>query len=135
MKSNFRKAIVSGTFVCAFGMQLTCLAQSTTSSLDKKPALQGALGATLVQRESVEIAALEAPAKGPAAPASEVAASSTSTEPAGATAPATSSSSATAATPSASLPLKNEAVIKELVEVKKQFAQIEAEMKARMAKL
>jgi len=135
MKSNFRKAIVSGTFVCAFGMQLTCLAQSTTSSLDKKPALQGALGATPVQRESVEIAALEAPAKGPAAPASEVAASSTSTEPAGATAPATSSSSATAATPSASLPLKNEAVIKELVEVKKQFAQIEAEMKARMAKL
>ena len=135
MKSNFRKAIVSGTFVCAFGMQLTCLAQSTTSSLDKKPALQGALSATPVQRESVEIAALEAPAKGPAAPASEVAASSTSTEPAGATAPATSSSSATAATPSASLPLKNEAVIKELVEVKKQFAQIEAEMKARMAKL
>jgi hypothetical protein len=135
MKSNFRTAIISGTVICAFGVQLTCHAQSTTVSLDKKLAQQGAESAAPVQRDSIEIAALEAPVKNPAAPASDTTASSTSGEATGTTGGATTAGSPTAATPSGSIPLKNEAVIKELVEVKKQFAQMEAEMKARMAKL
>jgi hypothetical protein len=135
MKSNFRTAIISGTVICAFGLQLTCHAQSTTVSLDKKLAQQGAESAAPVQRDSVEIAALEAPVKSPAAPASDTTASPTSGEATGTTSGATTAGSPTAATPSGSIPLKNEAVIKELVEVKKQFAQMEAEMKARMAKL
>jgi hypothetical protein len=135
MKSNFRTAIISGTVICAFGVQLTCHAQSTTVSLDKKLAQQGAESAAPVQRDSIEIAALEAPVKSPAAPASDTAASSTSAEATAAPGVATTAGSPTAATPSGSIPLKNDAVIKELVEVKKQFAQMEAEMKARMAKL
>ena len=135
MKSNFRTAIISGTVICAFGVQLTCHAQSTTVSLDKKLAQQGAESAAPVQRDSIEIAALEAPVKNPAALASDNTASSTSGEATGTTGGATTAGLPTAATPSGSIPLKNEAVIKELVEVKKQFAQMEAEMKARMAKL
>ena len=135
MKSNFRTAIISGTLICAFGVQLTCHAQSTTVSLDKKLAQQGAESAAPVQRDSIEIAALEAPVKNPAALASDNTASSTSGEATGTTGGATTAGLPTAATPSGSIPLKNDAVIKELVEVKKQFAQMEAEMKARMAKL
>jgi hypothetical protein len=135
MKSNFRTAIISGTVICAFGVQLTCHAQSTTVSLDKKLAQQGAESAAPVQRDSIEIAALEAPVKNPAALASDNTASSTSGEATGTTGGATTAGLPTAATPSGSIPLKNDAVIKELVEVKKQFAQMEAEMKARMAKL
>ena len=135
MKSNFRTAIISGTVICAFGVQLTCHAQSTTVSLDKKLAQQGAESAAPVQRDSIEIAALEAPVKSPAALASDTTTSSTSAEATAAPGVATTAGSPTAATPSGSIPLKNEAVIKELVEVKKQFAQMEAEMKARMAKL
>ena len=135
MKSNFRTAIISGTVICAFGLQLTCHAQSTTVSLDKKLAQQGAESAAPVQRDSIEIAALEAPVKNPAALASDNTASSTSGEATGTTGGATTAGLPTAATPSGSIPLKNDAVIKELVEVKKQFAQMEAEMKARMAKL
>ena len=62
-----------------------------------------------------------------------------------ASAPATSASKASeaaksvdtgAATPgSANVPLKNEAVIKEIAEIKKQFAQMQDEMKARISKL
>ena len=135
MKSNFRTAIISGTVICAFGVQLTCHAQSTTVSLDKKLAQQGAESAAPVQRDSIEIAALEAPVKSPAALASDTTTSSTSAEATAAPGVATTAGSPAAATPSGSIPLKNEAVIKELVEVKKQFAQMEAEMKARMAKL
>lgn len=135
MKSNFRTAIISGTVICAFGVQLTCHAQSTTVSLDKKLAQQGAESAAPVQRDSIEIAALEAPVKSPAALASDTTTSSTSAEATAAPGVATTAGSPTAATPSGSIPLKNDAVIKELVEVKKQFAQMEAEMKARMAKL
>ena len=135
MKSNFRTAIISGTVICAFGVQLTCHAQSTTVSLDKKLAQQGAESAAPVQRDSIEIAALEAPVKSPAALASDTTTSSTSAEATAAPGVATTAGSPMAATPSGSIPLKNDAVIKELVEVKKQFAQMEAEMKARMAKL
>jgi hypothetical protein len=48
----------------------------------------------------------------------------------------TPGSSATPATPaSVTVPLKNEAVIKEIAEIKKQFEQMQDEMKARIAKL
>ena len=131
MKNSFRKAIISGTVICVFGVQLTCHAQNASSSTDNKstPAVSA------VQAQSADEPALEAPAVGsgvaasdPTTPATPVATPATGTV-------ATAASSTTAPGSSASVPLKNEAVIKELVEVKKQFAQMEAEMKARMARL
>ena len=133
MKSNTRKAVLLGTVICALGMQLTCQAQSATSSLDKKPAPQAVAKAAPVQTALVNFAALEAPVTGPGAPASEGVDPAAPVATPGTAVPATTST--TAALPSVTVPLKNEAVIKELVEVKKQFAQMEAEMKARMAKL
>jgi len=91
--------------------------------------------ANAVQPQTVDVAALEAPATGPGTPASDAVAPVTpGAAPATGTAAATTNST-TAPASSVSVPLKNEAVIKELVEVKKQFAQMEAEMKARMARL
>jgi hypothetical protein len=127
MKSNFRTAIISGTVICAFGLQLTCQAQNASSSVDKKTTPQP--GAKAAQAQTIDVAALEAPATGPGVPATDAVA------PATPVAASTAGTSATASTSSVSIPLKNEAVVKELVEVKKQFAQMEAEMKARMAKL
>jgi len=115
-------------------MQLTCQAQSATSTLDKKRAQTTTANSAQVETALVEMAALEGPVTGPASPTSKDAASATAVETAG-SATTSVANSTTAATPTVTVPLKNEAVIKELVEVKKQFAQMEAEMKARMERL
>src|SRR5579863_4797156 len=131
MNINFRMAIISGTVICVLSMQPTCQAQSTTSGNNKTPVPQAAKNAAPVQTALVDFPVLEAPVTGTGAPSSDgVDPSSPATS-----AAATTSSSPAPAVTSVTLPLKNEAVVKELVEVKKQFAQMEAEMKARMAKL
>jgi hypothetical protein len=138
MKSNFRTAIVLGVAICGFAVQLTCQAQSAPSSPDKKPAQQTSANVTPVPANAfVEIAALEAPAAGPGSPASEAAspAAAATPDPAAAT-PA--SSSAVPAPASVTVPVKNDAVIKELGDMKKQFdemTQMQALIKARMARL
>jgi hypothetical protein len=133
MKSNFRTAILSGTVICAFGLQLTCQAQNASSSVDKKTTPQA--GAKAAQAQTIDVAALEAPATGPGVPATDAVAPATPVAAPTTAEAATASNSTAASTSSVSIPLKNDAVVKELVEVKKQFAQMEAEMKARMAKL
>jgi Putative beta-barrel porin-2, OmpL-like. bbp2 len=77
-----------------------------------------------VEAESAK-AATEA--TGPAAASTAATAGTAATKP---------DSNATPATPaSVTVPIKNDAVIKEIAEIKKQFAQMQDEMKARIAKL
>jgi hypothetical protein len=131
MRSNFWTAILSGTVICVFGLQLTCQAQNAPSSDDKKTTPQTGIDIS----QTVEVAGLEASATGAGVPVTDAVA------PAGPVTASTAGAAATASNPTApstssvSIPLKNEAVVKELVEVKKQFAEMEAEMKARMARL
>ena len=127
MKSNFRTAIISGVAICGFAVQLTCQAQSAAPSPYNKPAQQSTGNAAPVQMAAVEFPASEAPGTG----ASEAAAAVAAT-------PATDGAAATAAPASVTIPLKNDAVVKELADMKKQFdqmAQMQALIKARMAKL
>ncbi|MGA3046720.1 MAG: outer membrane beta-barrel protein [Terracidiphilus sp.] len=134
MKGNLRSAIVLGSVICGFVVQQKCLAQSGVSNPNNKLTPRAVTAQAAVHTASVDVAALEAPAPGPSAPAKDDPAPSAAATPATAAA-ATTSSSTTTGTPSGAVPMKNEAVVKELLEVKKQFAQMEAEMKARMEKL
>jgi hypothetical protein len=127
MNRNFRTAIAFGAAICGFAVQLTCHAQSAASISDKKTAPQAATGVPPVQRALVDFAALEGPGSGPSTPASETA------TPAAATPAATSAAATTApaGTASVAAPLTNDAVIKELAEMKARIAQLESELKAR----
>ena len=132
MKSNLRTAIVFGVAISGFAVQCTCQAQSATSSPDNKPTQQTAAKAAPVQTARVEFPALEGPGDGPgttATPAAETPG----------TAGATAASNSTTTTPaSVTVPLKNDAMIKELAEMRKQLsqmAQMEAAVKARMARI
>ncbi|MGD0890695.1 MAG: outer membrane beta-barrel protein [Terracidiphilus sp.] len=127
MKSHFRMAVALSVAILAFVLETSCQAQTSTSSSDKQPAGQALAGQTPV----VDVAAVETPATGSGAPASDAAP---------AAAPNNNATPATAATAPASVavPLKSDAVLKELAEIKKQMqqmAQMEAAMKARMSKL
>ena len=139
MKSNFRQAIVIGVVICGFAVPLTCAAQSAASSLDKKPAHQTSANVIPPQTSApFEIAALEAPATSPSAPASGAASAAAAAVPEGAAAATPASGSAAPAPASVALPVKNDAVIKELGDMKKQFdqmTQMQAIIKARMARL
>ena len=113
--------------MCGFAAQLMCQAPSPASAAGIKPAPADAAQAVPVQTALIDFAALERPETGPAAPVKDEAPS-----PAVATEPVS--------TPPASVtaPLKNDAVIKELLDMKKQLeqmAQMEAAMKARMGRL
>ena len=136
MNSNLRKAIVFGVAISGFAVQLTCQTQSATLSPDKKPAQQSATNAAPVQTAYVEFPALEGPGNGPGTSVGEAASSAGETPASAAT---SSPSSSTTATPaSVTVPLKSDAMIKELAEMKKQLsqmAQMEAAVKARMARL
>ncbi|MGD0586720.1 MAG: outer membrane beta-barrel protein [Oryzomonas sp.] len=139
MKSNFRPAIVLGVVICGFAVQLTCEAQSPASRLDKKPAQQTSANFSRAQASApVEIAALEAPATSPGVPASGATSAAAAAAPDGAAAATPASSSAAPVPTSVAMPVKNDAVIKELGDMKKQFdqmTQMQALIKARMARL
>jgi hypothetical protein len=136
MKNNLRTAIVLGVAISGFGAQLTCQTQSATLSPDKKPAQETPANAAPVQTAFVEFPALEGSENGPAATAGGAATPAAETPgTAGAT---TASNSTTATAASVAVPLKNDAMIKDLAEMKKQLsqmAQMEAAVKARMARL
>jgi hypothetical protein len=135
MKSNFRTAIILAAAISGSAGQVICQAQSAPSAQDKNAMPQKAAGASAIQQAMVEYPAMEGPETGPAKSGSD------STTPASATASAatttaTTESNTTSATPaSVSVPLKSDAVIKELADMKKQFAEMEGAMKARIAKL
>jgi hypothetical protein len=139
MKSNFWKVIVLGTAICGFAMQLTSRAQSVPVAPDKHTAGQGSPGVSPVQSALLELPAAEGP-ETKSAKDSTTPSSGSSTSAAAATAhsaAATPESDTASATP-ASVSLKNEAVIKELSDMKKQFDQVtqmQAAIKARIGKL
>src|SRR5580698_3147151 len=127
MKTNFRMAVILVVALCGFAVQLTSQAQSASSSQNK---IAGSAQSALVEYPAIE---------GPETAAVKPATESTSETAASSTASAkkdTAPSDSTSTTPgTASVTLRNEAVIKELAEMKKQFAQMQDEMKARIAKL
>ena len=136
MKSNLRTAIVLGIAISGFAVQLTCQTQSPTSSPDKKPAQQTTANAATVETALVEFPAVEGPGTGPVTSAGDAAAPAAETPGTAATSSPSNSTTATAA--SVTVPLKNDAMIKELAEMKKQLAQMaqmEAAVKARMARI
>src|ERR1700679_1609402 len=136
MKINLRTAIVFGVAISGLAVQCMCQAQSATSSPDKKPAQQTGAKAAPVQTALVEFPVMEGPGNGPGTSSGGAAPSAEETPGAAGTTPASSSTTATPA--SVTVPLKNDAMIKELAEMKKQLsqmAQMEAAVKARMARL
>jgi len=117
MKMNVKTAIVSGIAICGVAMQLACHAQSpvlnsdkNTSSPRENTAKQGDSTATLLASAKGEQPA--DPNTAPGAAASPAAASGAANPPAS-VAPATT----------------NDAVIKELAEMKARIAQLEAQLK------
>jgi hypothetical protein len=140
MIGNFKTAVLCGAAICGLTGQHICQAQSTTSNDDKKPATRAASTTAPGQTDLVNFAALEAPATGPAkqpVEAATAATESTSTASGASGAAASSNSTDATAVPSA-VPLKSDAVIKELSDMKKQFSQLtqmESDMKARIGKL
>ena len=140
MRSNFRTVVICGAVICGFTGQLTCQTQNATSNDDKKPATRAAANTAPGKTALVNFAALEAPSTGPGIPPMEAAAVTTdsSSTASGASAAAASSSSTDAASVPAAVPMKSDAVIRELTDMKKQFSQLtqmEADMKARIGKL
>ena len=131
--NNIRKAIVLGVAVCGLATELVCQAQSSQASSTDKAAPQATGSGKPADTKIVDFAQLSKPAASATPTATEVPASATAaSEPS--TSPTPSDSSA-GTTPSPTVPLKNDAVVKELAEMKKQFAQMQAEMKARIDKL
>jgi hypothetical protein len=133
-------ALVFGFAICGFGAQLACQAQSATPSPQKNLIPLAVAKAAPEQTASVDLAALEVPATGPGANSNEKpTATSAATNSAPAAANATPAANADSnASASVAVPVKSDAVIKELAEIKKQMAQMaqmEAAMKSRMEKL
>jgi hypothetical protein len=118
MNNKFRTVIGIGFAVCIFVMQIACYGQSTTAITNKAGISPHVNSASRMGSGGGLLAlATEEP---PAEP-----------HPAAA-APATSSEATAASNPAApvTVPLTNDAVIKELVEMKARIAQLEAELKA-----
>ena len=141
MRTTLRMAIVLGVAMYGFAVQLTSQQQSPTPLSQENGLRQSAAAAVPLKLAWVEFPAVGGSETGPAKPVNG------STAPAPGSAPATAAATAgavaaapeagtTSATPgSVPVPLKTEAAIKELAEMKKQFAQMQDEMKARIAKL
>ena len=139
MKTNLRTAIAFGVAMCGFSVQLTCQTPNSALVPGRNAAPQAATNAPAAQTPLVVLAALEGPT-GPGASASETAPppaeSSAATAATASAAPAAGATAAESA--SVAVPLKNDAVVKELGEMKKQFdqmAQMQALMKAKMVRL
>jgi hypothetical protein len=138
MKKDFRMVIALSSVTFALAVQLVCQAQSPASSSAARSMQQASVNTASAQSaHQIEIAALEEPATGPGASASDAAGPAASTlNGAGGGTPASSSAAPAAA--SVVVPLKNDAVVKELGDMKKQFdqmTQMQALIKTRMARL
>ena len=136
MKNNFRMVIALSSVTIGLAAQLMCQAQSPASIPEGKSIQQtSAKSAAAQTAPQIEIAALEEPPTSLGTPVSDAASpSAAASDAASGATPALSSAVPAAA--SVSLPAKNDAVIKELGDMKKQFdqmAQMQAVIKARMA--
>ncbi len=129
MKNNFRTAIALGAAICGLTAQLACQAQDAASTSTRNPGARIATAGLPVQTDVAELAAIAEPGTGPGAVAGE----SATPAPAAATGTAGASPASSSAAPapaSVAVPFNNDAVIKELAEMKARIAQLEAELKA-----
>jgi hypothetical protein len=126
---TLRTVVAAGIVIFGFARHGSCQAQDAPSSSNLVPAPQATASGHKTPSDQINFAALEKPATGPSTAAGET------------TTPAvtdSTSSAATATSATAAVPLKNDAVLKELAEMKKQFdqmAQAQALMKARIERL
>jgi hypothetical protein len=137
MHKNVRTAIIISVAICGTaGVQIASVAQSLGSNSSKKDVSRTAAPSPSDAPSAVDFAALEAPVTDPSALAKEAAAASAAPDGETPGKDAGSSSSSTTASPVPAM--KNDAVVKELAEMKRQFEQMEqmqALMKAKMARL
>jgi hypothetical protein len=136
MNKYIKTAIILSAAICGAGVQIACVAQSVRSSSGEKEVSQSATLAPSDPPAAVDFAALEAQGTDPSTIAKEAAAASAA--PAGETPAKDTASPSSSTTASPVPPMKNDAVVKELAEMKKQFeqmAQMQALMKAKMERL
>jgi hypothetical protein len=115
MKTSFRTAIRIAGALCCLALQIACYAQSAATATDK-PLLPSRLNLAVQHTDALNMLA----AKGEEDPVG----------PASAAAPAPSTAAPSAAPSVAPVPT-NDAVIKELAEMKARIAQLETELKTR----
>jgi len=140
MKTNFKTAVVLGAALCGVAVQVTSQAQGPPLAEEKSAGPKASMGTGAVQSAFVEYPAVEGPATGVAKPVNDSASPATTANAGTAkTDPSATESSAASATPaSLPVPLKTEAAIKELAEMKRQFdqmTQMQAAIKARIGRL
>jgi hypothetical protein len=124
MQIDFKAAILLGFALCGPAAQLSSQAQS--------PPTAGASGA---QTAAVEYTAASGPDDSAAKPANNSPASGSDAATAAANSGKAATDTSTASPAPASVTTRNEAILKEINEMKKQFAQMQDEMKARISKL
>jgi len=112
MPKSIKTTLATGCSIFWVATQLICQAQDRTATPIHDPISQAVIAGPTVQKAEVDFAALEKPGAGSSALASEPA------------------SPTPAAAPSVAVPIDNEAIIKELAEMKARMAQLEAELKA-----
>ena len=128
MKKGLNTAIVGGIAVCSFVLQVACHAQSAKSNPSKNP--PSALDRAALQATGVEEMFVATKGDPPAQPTTAPTAAATD---GAASSSATSAAAAATPNPPASVvpPVANDAVVKELEEMKARIAQLEAALKAR----
>ncbi len=136
MKPNFGTAVVLGVVLCGFIAQAASQAQSPSPGEDKSSTSGAVPTAGPVLSASAEFPAVDGPESGAAKPASDSTSSSAAKTSATKVDADAVDSGTTPATPT-KIPTaaRTEAILKEIAEMKKQFAQMQDEMKARIAKL
>src|ERR1017187_2894529 len=128
MKKGLNTAIVGEIAVCSFVLQVACHAQSAKSNPSKNP--PSALDRAALQATGVEEMFIATKGDPPAQPTTAPTAAATD---GAASSSATSAAAAATPNPPASVvpPVANDAVVKELEEMKARIAQLEAALKAR----
>jgi len=130
MKRNFKTPIlITGFAACGIALQIACQAQGAVSASAASPLPSAPMLRPPVQVGPTELAASEEPGIGFGTAAPPRADSATAATPATASAAPASSAAAPTSAPVA-VPLTNNAVIKELAEMKARIARLEAELKA-----
>ena len=130
MKNSFSVTIALGAAILGFSAQSASFAQSTSTSPGGISGPQPVTAAPSAPANRVDFAALERPEANPGSTESESSAP-VATDPARKTAVGTEDSTAPATAANASVPLTNDAVIKELAEMKARIAQLESELRSR----
>jgi len=127
MKNGFKSPILVGLSICGIALQITCQAQSAASASATSPERSAKVSGPPVRMVLAEVAPTKEPGIGldAARPTTTDSATGASSE------TASGPSAEGSATPApAAVPLNNNAVIKELAEMRARIAQLEAELKS-----